>query len=163
MLIGVDGRFSPRSKVQVVVAAHVRFSLVEVEQPNAVGVQHVANGRGRCRVARQEYHIHLPAQQRGLGLIASQAHEFRGPVRLDLVSLEQREREGLGAAALGPDRDAAPGELRQPAHWLRAAVKDGERHVEYGAERNQVVAAVADIAGIAGGLDAGLDEPDIDP
>ena len=82
-----------------------------------------------------------------LARLPFQIKQLRPTVCVDLIGLEHGQRKSARAAAGWSDRDSLAGQLRQPNHHRRAAVENGERHVEHASERYQ-------IAGVAGIRDA---------
>ncbi len=138
---------------EVAEAADIGVGLREIEQPDSRRVQHLARGLRRRRIPGQEYGVHLLIEQRGSGRLAFQVEQLGRSCGVDLVGLQQRQRQRARAAAGRPDGDATAAQLRQPRQH-RAAVENGERHVEYAAEGDQ-------IAGIAVGRGACLHQRDV--
>ena len=135
--------------------AQVALGLSEAGE---LDLRHAAQGLHhgrRRRIAHQERGVDRPREQLLDRLVAGQVHQHgRRPV--DLVRLQQLQRQHPRAAALRSDRQSLALELRQHLDRLGAAAVDHQRLRVHAAQRHQVrqVAALGQPA---------LHETDVDP
>ena len=149
----VDGPLGQNDAGQVAVAAEVGVDPGEAEQLDPGVGQQLGHHLGP-RGGHEDRRVHRPLPQ---GLRRPGAAEVGQPRRspVEAVLAQQGQGQDPGAAALGPDGNSAPRQLRESFQGPGAAVEDPQGLV--------VEAGQGDQAGLGGGVPhPGLDEAGVD-